>query len=158
MAALNLQKSLADALTLSPQFQAQLDHLNLTGNVVGLPFALIIAYLMAPLSVRLLRPPDSIPAPQEANRARVATILTALAAALLGILVSYCEATVFQQLQPHSNIVTQGIMLAFAAIRQIPAILLALALYLIAYPDSPLAAAPQLTGPLPESPLPSSAE
>jgi hypothetical protein len=94
-----------------------------------------VVYIIAPLQVRLIQPPDTNPTAQQASRARIAGTLAALASAACAFLLFQFRFGVIPSSSPGAlyffQLITSLITLAIYT----P---LFIAIYLIATPESPL--------------------
>jgi len=146
IAALNLPDKLAQLFSLSIEAKIALDSSQfihyLTRNIVVVPVALLLLYIMAPAAVRLLQLPYSVPAEHQAKRARIAALFAAVAIFVLGYLNSMLEAPFIQQLNLQSSLAIYCYRIIVALILTLPYVPLFIAFYLIANPESPLVAAP----------------
>jgi hypothetical protein len=151
---LQLQNSWAESTSASLKFVNGVQQLNLPAVLSTLLLAIGVAVIITPIAVRLIQPPDTVPAPNQANRARVAGIFAAVAISILSFLVSTLETPLFQQQHPTSSLFIYAIGMAATLITAIPNIPLYIALYLIATPDSPftIPESPGLLQELPQSP------
>ncbi len=136
--ATGLQSNIEIWMRLSIEFRISLERMNLPIYLCNLLFALGIAYIIAPIAIRLLQPQGSTPTPQQAKTARIAWILTAVFGTILGVAVSGIEASFFQQLHTTSDLAALSISAIASVINALPNIPLFIALYLIATPNSPL--------------------
>jgi hypothetical protein len=141
------QSKLEKILSLSLQSQFALERSNFIPTFINslcsylwpIPITLCVVYIIAPLQVRLLQPPDTNPTAQQARSARIAGTLAALAVAACDFLLlqvriwfipsSFHGARYF--LQAANSLIASLIALAIYA----P---LFIAIYLIATPESPL--------------------
>jgi hypothetical protein len=101
----------------------------------SIPITLCVVYIIAPLQVRLIQPPDTNPTAQQASRARIAGTLAALASAACAFLLFQFRFGVIPSSSPGAiyffQLITSLITLAIYT----P---LFIAIYLIATPESPL--------------------
>jgi hypothetical protein len=124
-----------------------------------LPITLSVVYVIAPIEVHLLQPPDLPPTQNQSKQARLAEMTAAVAISALGLVAFAAQQGAFElvfRTGPHLYLVRAMSSLLIA----IPYVPLYIAFYLIANPDSPLAATPQFpdaTPSPPQSPPPSTA-
>jgi hypothetical protein len=136
---LRLQTFLETTPYLSLKFQLELAKANLLGYAVALPLTIAIAFVITPIALRLLRSPDSVLAPQETSRARIAAILTVVVVAAIGFFVPRVASSFLQQINTTSSLVVRLIDTTVSVIIVLPYAFLFIAFYLIANPESPLA-------------------
>jgi len=155
VASLRLPQTLEGSFPLSLRSSLALETSGLIGNLVTylwiLPVTLAVVCVIAPLQVRLIQPPDSVPAPDQAKRARLAGILAAVSISTLTFLVSTLEAFLFQ-MRPTSSLLTYAAGFAAILITAVPNIPLYIAFYLIATPADPHVATAGPEDSLPEPP------
>jgi hypothetical protein len=133
-------------LLLSPESQMALGRsalfINLIDHLWILPITLCVVYLMAPIELHLLQPPDLPPTPYQRKQARLAEIIAAVAISAIGVAVSAAERNLFQVIaRTDQNVYLTSIVASL--VRAIPYVPLYVAFYLIANPDTPLAIAPK---------------
>jgi len=134
------------ALGRSPLFINFLYHLWI------LPITLCVVYVIAPIELHLLQPPDLPPTPNQRKQARLAEIAAAIAISALGIAASAAERNLFQ-LIVRTDLATYLTSLIASLVRAIPYIPLYIAFYLIANPDNPFTLVPGTSPePLPAPP------
>lgn len=145
-------------LFLSPRAQVALGGSNLFLGFIYelsvLPITLCVVYIMAPVELHLLQPPDLLPTPKQRRQARLAEMTAAIAISILGAIVWATERSLFQRIV-HTDLNTYLILAVASLLRAIPYVPLYVAFYLIANPDSPIAFAsssPDLFPTPPESP------
>jgi hypothetical protein len=132
------------ALASSTLFTIFLDHLWL------LPITLCVVYVMAPIELHLLQPPDLLPTPGQKKQARLVAATAAIVISALAIAISAIEQNVFNlQGIAHSDQTLYWINTFASLVRAIPFAPLYIAFYLIATPDSPLALTPESLHPIP---------
>jgi len=140
--ALKLQTYLERSPYLSLRSQLDMEKANLSGYVYVLPLMLAIAYIIAPVALQLLRPPNSIPTPQERRRARIAALIVTATVTILGFVVPRIEILFLQQLSSPSSSVIRLTNTIVSVITALPYVLLYIIFYLIANPGIPLLAVP----------------
>jgi hypothetical protein len=133
------------ALGGSPVFIDFFDHLWI------LPITLCVVYVIAPVELHLLQPPDFPPTPNQRRQARLADMTAAVAISALGIALFAIERNLFQVIH-RTDQSTYLISAVSSLARAIPYVPLYIALYLIANPDTPLIATPETPLDLPEPP------
>jgi hypothetical protein len=107
-----------------------------------LPIALCVVYVIAPIELHLLQPPDLLPAPNQRRQARLAEITATVAISALGLAVWTAQRSLFQLIvRTDQNTYLTGIVASF--VRAIPYVPLYIAFYLIANPDTRLPDAPE---------------
>jgi hypothetical protein len=141
------------ALGGSPIFNDFLYHLWI------LPITLCVVYVIAPIELHLLQPPDVPPDLNQRRQARLAEMIAAVAISALGFAVWTAQHSLFQVIV-RTNQNTYLANIVGSLVKAIPYAPLYIALYLIANPDSLLIADPE--APLdrpspPQSPQPSTA-
>jgi hypothetical protein len=122
-----------------------------------LPITLCVVYVIAPIELHLLQPPDLPPAPNQRRQARLAEMTASVGISVLG-LAAWTAQRSFFQLIVRTDQNTYLTSIAASLVKAIPYVPLYIAFYLIANPDSPLVTTPEapLDLPsLPESPPPS---
>ena len=121
------------ALERSPLLIDLIDHLWI------LPITLGVVYVMAPLQLHLLQPPDRLPDPNQRKKARLASMSAAVAISALGVLSFAAQQSLFQLIfRTDLHVYLIGtISSLFIATPYVP---LYIAFYLIANPDSPIIA------------------
>jgi len=151
----HFQSTLEQLLSLSVRSQIALEHSNLIlgliGNIWPIPITLCVVYIIAPLLVRLLQPPDSNPTAQQARIARIAWLLAIVTSTVATCASFLLEASLSFALQPSLSI-SYLFQVVIHLIRLAIYVPLFIAIYLIANPDSPLAIPPN---PPPEEEAPS---
>ena len=100
-----------------------------------IPITLCVVYVIAPLQVRLLQPPDTNPTAQQASRARIAGTLAALASAACAFLLFQFRFGVIPSSSPGALYFFQAATSLITLAIYTP---LFIAIYLIATPESPL--------------------
>jgi hypothetical protein len=146
---LNFQSKLEKILSLSLQSQFALERSNFIPTLINslcsylwpIPITLCVVYVIAPLQVRLLQPPDTNPTAQQARSARIAGTLAALALAACAFLLLQVRIWFIPSSFPGALYVFQAITALIALAIYAP---LFIAIYLIATPDSPLAIQPNI--------------
>jgi hypothetical protein len=130
------------ALGSSPLFINFLYHLWI------LPITLCVVYVIAPIKLHLLQPPDLPPTPNQRKQARLAEITATIAISALGIAASAAVRNLFQVIvRTDQNTYLTSVVSSL--VRAIPLVPLYIALYLIANPNNPLAT---LSSTYPEEP------
>jgi hypothetical protein len=154
-----IQHKLETFFSLSLKTSLALERLNLIPNLFSylwaLPITLCIVYVIAPWQLRLIQPLDFNPSMEQKKQARLAAIYVTLAIIVLSILTSIIESTLLQQLSPASRLVVYSVGTITSLITVLPNVPLYIAFYLIANPDSPLAALPEAQ---PEAEIPTEDE
>jgi len=147
---LNFQSKLEQLLMLSIKSQIALEQSNIISNLFShlwpIPITLCVVFIIAPLQVRLLQPPDSNPTAQQTRKARIAGTLAALASAACAFILLQIRFWFFPYSSPGVHYFFQAVPSLITTAIYAP---LFIAIYLIANPDSPLAIppAPQNTPP-----------
>jgi hypothetical protein len=138
----HFQSRLEQILSLSVRSQIALEHSNLINNIFGhlwpIPITLCVVYVIAPLQVRLLQPPDTNPTAQQARSARIVWLLAVVASTVATCATFLLEASLLLVLQQSLSIVYLSQLVTHLASIAIYAPLF-IAIYLIANPQSPLA-------------------
>lgn len=142
----HLQSRLVQILSLSVRAQIALEQSNLISNLFAnlwpLPITLCVVYIIAQFQVRLLLPPDTNPTAQQVRSSRIVWLLAIIVSTLATFAAMLLHVFLSSVLQP-SNI---GIIHLYEAVIRIKSIAiyaaLFIAIYLIAYPQSPLAIPP----------------
>ena len=140
--AFEFQRFLETTAFLPLKLQLQLQHADLFGYLTELPILMAIAYMVAPIALKLLQPPGAIPTPQARKAARIATLIVVAVTSTLEIFLPRVVTTFLQQLNPAPPLVVYIVRTLTSLIAAVPYVLLYIALYLIATPDSPLAIPP----------------
>jgi hypothetical protein len=152
-----LVQMLEQILPLSVRSQIALEHTNLISNIFAnlwpIPITLCIVYVIAPLQVRLLQPPDSCPTAQQVRSARIAWFLAIVTSTVATCASSLLETSLLIALQQSSIIFYLSLVIArlISIAIYVP---LFIVIYLIANPDSPLAIPPAPQDTLPEEDTP----
>jgi len=140
---LDFQSKLEKVLSLSLQSQFALERSNFIPTFINsllhylwtIPITLCVVYVIAPLQVRLLQPPDTNPTTQQARSARIAGALAALALAACAFLLFQVTFSLIPSSFP-------GVRYFFQAANSLITLAiyapLFIAIYLIANPESPL--------------------
>jgi hypothetical protein len=102
-----------------------------------------VAYIVAPMALKLLRTPGYIPTLQARKTARIAALTVVAVTSTLEIFLPRIATAGLQELNPASLIPVYAIRSLASLIAAIPYILLYIAFYLIANPDSPRIASPE---------------
>jgi hypothetical protein len=140
-----LQYKFETSLDLSLKSSIALENSNifpiLIDHIWVLPITLCLVYVVAPLQLRLVQPPDFGFSLGQKRDARLAAILAAVASSVLGIVTAILESQLFQHLRLAATF-TYPIWTITALINAVPFVFLYVALYLIANPDSPVAVPP----------------
>jgi hypothetical protein len=140
---LNFQSKLENVLSLSLQSQFALERSNLIPTLINsfynylwpIPIALCVVYVITPLQVRLLRPPDKNPTAQQARCARIAGTLAALAIAACAFVLLQVRIWLIPSSFPGARYFLQEANSLITLAIYAP---LFIAIYLIATPESPL--------------------
>jgi hypothetical protein len=140
---LHLPDLLDRSLPLSFSARSAVERMNLFPNMIGniwaLPITLCVVWVIAPLQIKLIQPPGSIPTPDQTKRARMAALVTALVATAVGLLVLLAESPLFPLQLPASNLTLHAIEAIASLIDHTPYVPFFIALYLIATPGDPRA-------------------
>lgn len=140
---LNFQSKLEQLLSLSLKSQFALEQSNLISELLNylwpIPIALCVVYIIAPLQVRLLQPPDTNPTAQQARGARIAGTLAALASAACAFLLLQVRIWLIPSSFPGARYFFQAVTPLISLAIYGP---LFIVIYLIANPGSPLAIPP----------------
>lgn len=127
--------------------QAYIGRSNLAGSFFSylwvLPVTLFVCYLIAPLQVRVLQSPENTTAPDQARRARIVAIQVALGHCVFNPFTGVAEKYMLLTPLLAFSLKYFLIEMLFSLIRTAPSALLFIAFYLIANPESPLAAQPE---------------
>jgi hypothetical protein len=144
LSTLYLPYKLAQFFSLSLKTEMVLNKLQLnflTNYILLAPITLISLYIMAPLAVRLLQPPDSIPAKHQAKQARIAALFVSVATCILSYLLFRLD-SLFIALQYAPTGPVAYLFHTFTSfIAAGPWVPLFIAFYLISNPESPLVGA-----------------
>ena len=124
------------ALAGSPVFIDFFDHLWV------LPITLCVVYVIAPIELHLLQPPNPLPSPDQRRQARLADMTAAVAISALSIALFAIERYLFQEIH-RTDQSTYLIEAISSVLRAIPYVPLYIAFYLIANPDTPLLLTPE---------------
>jgi hypothetical protein len=116
-----------------------------------LPITLCVVYVIAPIELHLLQPPDLLPAPNQRRQARLAEMTATVVISALGVAVFAAERNLFQ-LIVRTDQNTYLASLIASLLRAIPYVPLYIAFYLIANPNCPFLATPDSIEPLPSPP------
>jgi hypothetical protein len=132
--ALMLQNLIEKATSMSLKSELALEKLDLPTLLCTALIAIIAAWIMAPITLKLLQPPDSIPTAQQKLRARISALIAVTAWFALDRIVSGLAAPFFQQPHTLSSLILaiRGIASLITALPTIP---LYIALNLIATED-----------------------
>jgi len=141
---LDFQSKLEKVLSLSLQSQFALERSNFIPTFINsllhylwtIPITLCVVYVIAPLQVRLLQPPDTNPTAKQARSARIAGALAALALAACAFLLFQVTFSLIPSSFPGARYFFQAANSLITLAIYAP---LFIAIYLIATPDSPLA-------------------
>jgi hypothetical protein len=144
----DLQIKLEHLIPLSVSYQIALQISKLLSYLISngfvyfwlIPITLCVVYVIAPLQVRLLQPPDTDPTAQQARSARIAGTLAALASAACAFLLFQFRLWVHPPSSPGTMYFFQAATSLIALATYVP---LYIAIYLIATPESPLSALPE---------------
>jgi hypothetical protein len=140
-------QNLIEKMTSTPlKSQLALEKLDLPNLLCTALVALLAAWIMAPITLKLLQPPDSTPNACQKLRARISALIAVAAWFALDRIVSGLEMQLFQQPHPLSHPVILAIRAIASLITALPAIPFYIALYLIAG-ESPSAPADTLAAP-----------
>jgi hypothetical protein len=142
-------------LLLSPASQIALGRSSLFINFFDhlwiLPITLCVVYIMAPIELHLLQPPDVLPNHNQRRQARLASTTVAVTISALGVAVSTAEQNLFQVIA-HTGQAMYLTNLVGSLLRAIPFVPLYIAVYLIANPDTPFIVTPEAPLDLPTPP------
>ncbi|MGP8259513.1 MAG: hypothetical protein ACLQM6_06110 [Acidobacteriaceae bacterium] len=148
-----LEQMLEHILSLSVRSQIALEHSNLIVNLFGIlwpiPITLCVVYIIAPLQVRLLQPPDTNPTAQQVRSARIVWLLAIVTSTLATCARVLLQTGLVVALQSPVSIsyLFQVVTPLISVAIYTP---LFIAIYLIANPGSPLAIPPIPPGIPPE--------
>jgi len=137
------QSKLEKVLSLSLQSQFALERSNFIPTFINslcsylwpIPIALCVVYVIAPLQVRLLQPPDTNPTAQQARSARIAGVLAALVIAACAFVLLQVRIWLIPSSFPGARYFLQEANSLITLAIYAP---LFIAIYLIATPESPL--------------------
>lgn len=140
-----LVQMLEHILSLSIRSQIALEQANLFNNLFAnlwpIPITLCVVYIIAPLQVRLLLPPNSGTTAKQTRHARILWFL-----AIVAFTVTTCATFILQTSLSFALHQSLSIIYSFEVVRHLISIAiyaaLFVAIYLIAYPESPLAIPP----------------
>jgi len=142
---INFQSKLEMILSLSLKSSVALEKSNLLNNLLNnlwpIPITLCVVYIIAPLQVRLLQPPDTNRTVQQTRQARIVWFLAIVTSAI-----AICTMLLLQVSLSFVPLASPGILYIFQALTYLISIALYaplfIAIHLIANPGSPLAIPP----------------
>ena len=154
---IDFQTKLEKILSLSLKSSVALEKSNLFNNLFNnlwpIPITLCVVYIIAPLQVRLLQPPNTNPTTQQTRQARIAWSLAIVTSAI-----AICTMLLLQVTLSFVPQASPGIVYIFQAVTYLISIALYaplfIAIYLIATSESPLLISSTLPDAGPEEDVP----